>query len=320
MSTLLSWEEIYIDMDYAEDKVLVTHGGDESLRIEIPITKTRTGGRYIIIRNDMFGKANILPIDLFEHEVSNRLSIEQQSILYNSWGMGLNIMISRTANVLGVEKSVAKEIITLGERHGLLYQANNNTWKIKDAKITKERWIDKAKQLANPTIEKAPLTIKEVTKQFDDMTKSQMGAPIKLSEVTRLVGTKSGTKVVPQKEFTKNKHSQQDSSVIEVPEPSEEMLRMHLKDMEHKISTSSYGKEELPGTVIDKKNKIKEKLREIDAKKAGKQYIKDANMPGVSIVEGLNVGTKGSIQVQPLSKAKLILKKKPLESRPVRKS
>ena len=168
MSTEYNWETIQIDLMYKDDKVLVIHGNDPSLAIELSINKTRTGGKNVIIPINIFSKEHILPIDMFEREISNRLTLEQEVILYNSWGKALSIVTSSTAILLGIEKSLAKEIIALGGRHDILYQGNNNTWKIKDANIIKERWRDKAKQLSSPTVEKKPVSISEAIKEMHD--------------------------------------------------------------------------------------------------------------------------------------------------------
>ena len=147
MNNTTNWEKIIIFLDHKPDKVQVVHMDNPSLSVEIPIEISATGNKTITINNNIFG-VEIEPIDIFEKEdVPTRLDNRQEALLYRCWGEGSSIMISRTADAIGIEKSIAKELIILAQRHGILCVSYNNTWKIKDSVTIKSRWIDKAIQL-----------------------------------------------------------------------------------------------------------------------------------------------------------------------------
>lgn len=114
-------------------------------------------------------------IDQYEYEIAEVLSEEQQTVLYRSWGSALSIMISRTANVVGIDKRLAKEIITQGERHGILYQGNNNTWKIKDS-VTKTRWADKVKGIEKESKPEKDMTTEGILSRYAAKAK-ELGLP-----------------------------------------------------------------------------------------------------------------------------------------------
>lgn len=100
------------------------------------------------INNEMLKIKEKETYDLFEDDLLSILSVEQEIKLYKCWGMALSVMISRTADSIGVDKRLAKQIIVLAEQYGLLYQGNNYSWKITN-KDMKGRWLDKAKDKEN---------------------------------------------------------------------------------------------------------------------------------------------------------------------------
>jgi hypothetical protein len=307
---------MHISLDIEKMKALVMNENNVEMKVQLNIQKTR-GGLVLEIPENIFGVLNILPIELFEQYISDKLTLEQEVTLYNNWGRGFNIIISTTAYALGIEKSMVRSIIAEGMKYNILCQGTNNTYKIVDPKIIKDRWVDKAKQLSKPMVEKQPMTIKEVTKQFDEMSKTfeeEVVEPIKRSEIQRL----RGNKVVSQKEFIKDKHPQQDSSVLE--DLTEDGLRAQLKQLEIKKDTyTGWDKNYSVHDVVNEINAVKRKLQIFDNARAAEAYKEEMSTPGFSIVSGLQRGEKSVGQPIPLSKAKLLIKKKPLPGKPLGK-
>ena len=100
------------------------------------------------LTDEIFKTKDMKSIDKYEYEVAEMLpSEEDQAVFYRMCGTALNIMISRTAGLIGIDKRLAKEIIMQGERRGIFYQANNNTWKLRDGEV-RSRWVDKADELS----------------------------------------------------------------------------------------------------------------------------------------------------------------------------
>lgn len=118
--------------------------------------------------------------DLFEDELIELLKPEQEIQLYKCWGMALSIMLGRTADIVGIDKRLAKQIIMLAEQYGLLYQGNNYSWKIVN-KDMKGRWLDKAKEkeryLKDPnTVSRVPQTPQESLDKLAKMSTPEQKA------------------------------------------------------------------------------------------------------------------------------------------------
>jgi len=115
----------------------------------------------------------------FEEDVELLLTVEQEIRLYRYLGTALSIMMGRTADVVKIDKKLAKTIILLAQEYGFLYEGNNYSWKIN--KDTKSRWIERAKEkeyyLQDPnTISRVPSTPQESLDRLERMSTPEQKA------------------------------------------------------------------------------------------------------------------------------------------------
>lgn len=128
-------------------------------------------GGNVVITDEMLKVREKQPVDKFEEELVELLNTEQEIKLYRYWGNRLNrtVMVSRTANMVNIDKPLAKMIIGLAESYGLLVSGWNSTWRV-PLDIIKERWVDKAKEkesyLKDPS-ENIELTPQEAVDALD---------------------------------------------------------------------------------------------------------------------------------------------------------
>lgn len=140
MNHVAGWQRVVVAIDSENPNVaIVSHEDNAELRVEVPIHKTKSG-MLLYIDIDMFGVKNILPIDLFEQEVAARLTEEQEILLFQVLGASVDITITNTANVVGVDKSMIRELLALGQRHGIIRTSHNSSWRVINS-VTKARWL-----------------------------------------------------------------------------------------------------------------------------------------------------------------------------------
>jgi hypothetical protein len=288
MNSLTDWESIDVDLDYKPDKVLVSHGENAELRVEIDIVKTRQGGRYINIRKDVFGVKNILLVEVFEKEVASLLSFEEEVAIWANWGVALNIMISRSANAIGIDKRLMKDIITLGERHGLLIAAHNNTWKVTD-KIIKSRWLDKSKSMI-----KVPKKEETTQETLDRLFKRDK---INKEEEEEGMGHESGSDVESETE--------KDIPIIVIEPPKAlmniELLKKQLDTLKKKYHDPDFVEDETEtkNTLLAKINAIKVTISNAEIQQASKY----TNVKGVKLTEsGSIINITQAIKHVPIQK------------------
>lgn len=280
-------KSITAQVDWKKKIVILIRGGDEENDV-IPIDEA---GNMELTEAIFQSKKPETAIVQFEHEIESMLSYEQQLALYANWGSALSIMTTNTANVLGIEKFQAKAIIQMAERYGLLYAGHNCTWKVKDGKIVRARWSDKARSMQKLDNAKPQETPAEVVARF-----AAMGEALDKKNAIELEKSGVSTKVLPKKKQVVEKevveevheHVEEDSIEI-VPENPEEQpnkkqpnaelaLRLKLKALEHKAKTFTEWSETVtPWTVNSEIQAVKAQLRTLEANKASKQYKQEVN-------------------------------------------
>jgi hypothetical protein len=341
MSNLIDWESIVIDINYKPDIVLVTHGENASLHVELPISAiTKGGARYITIQRSIFNEKKIEHIDMYEEEISTRLNLEQQTILYRTWSKDLNIKIGTTASVLGIEKKDAKEIIILGYRYGIFYVTNNNTWKIQDPEIIRSRWIDKAKQISQgPKIEKESITetIKRSLKEgVGSKAGSQIGGGMHSSSSGSNDGSSGGVSGVIKRKVKQPTEEQEQAPIEIIPrEPIKrvvvnvEALREQLTKLQKQYDDPDFveGVIEDRGTLRDKIKRLRVQITNAEIEET-KNYFKGTKMtPSGSIMniteeyskkgKGMHVEVIESNRVSRQIEKQIIPKKKPAPTKGV---
>jgi hypothetical protein len=275
MNNITDWEKIIVFLDHKPDKVQVVHMDNPSLSVEIPIEVSATGTRTITINNDIFG-VEIAPIDVFEDEdVPTRLNSKQEELLYRCWGEGASIMISRTADAVGIEKRIAKELIVLAQRHGILCLSYNNTWKIKNPGIIRSRWIDKATRL-----QKGP--------KREEPTNEEL---IKKSEERHDARFKKKGEEGHDSDSDSEDEEQIEETVQVIPEEplrnvAIEMLQHRIKELNKLINDSDLIENETNNkhTMISERNKLQVDLRNAEIAQSQRQYT-----------QGTKVNASGSV-------------------------
>ena len=158
-------KSIQINVDWKHKTVVLVQPKNMQLKID------EEGN--IIIDDEMLRVKEKQIEQLFEEEIELVLTVEQEIKLYRSWGMALSVMIGRTADIVGIDKKLAKSIIILAQQHGFLYEGNNYTWKI--IKEIRSRWLSRAKEkesyLKDPnTINRIPQTPQESIDRLEKMS------------------------------------------------------------------------------------------------------------------------------------------------------
>lgn len=279
-------KSITAQVDWKKKIVILIRGGDEENDI-IPIDEA---GNIELTEAIFQSKKPETAIVQFEHEIESMLSYEQQLALYANWGSALSIMTTNTANVLGIEKFQAKAIIQMAERYGLLYAGHNCTWKVKDGKIVRARWSDKARSMQKLDNAKPQETPAEIVARF-----AAMGEALDKKNSLEVEGGRVSTKVLPKKKQVVEKTidegvmPENDSSIEILPEnpekqpdkkqPNAELaLRLKLKALEHKAKTFTEWSETVtPWTVNSEIQAVKAQLRTLETNKASKQYKQEVN-------------------------------------------
>jgi hypothetical protein len=175
-------------------------------------------GIYIIDEGMLKAKAKE-PIDMFEEDLLEILTVEQEIKLYKYWGNRLNrtVMIGRTANNIGIDKPLTKKIIGMAESYGLLVSGWNSTWRV-PLDIVKERWIDKAKEkegyLKDPDeVSRASMSPNEVLAHLQTMGTEEQKAVARGEGV----GSRGNKRVLRE-----NRGGSSETTVEVVPEQTEE--------------------------------------------------------------------------------------------------
>lgn len=111
-------------------------------------------------------------IDVYEDIIAEILKYDEDriTILYNSWGSDSSIIIGSTANVVGIDNKLAKQLIMQGVRHGILYQSSSYVWKIKDDTI-QSRWLGKVKDVQKESKPEKDMTLKGSMDRYAEKAK-----------------------------------------------------------------------------------------------------------------------------------------------------
>lgn len=316
-------------------KVLTILRGDYG-NIELKIDNSWN----VEITDDIFKVEGMSPINIYEREIAELLSSEEELILYNRWGTSLSIMIGTTASLVGISKSLAKDIIIRGDRYGILYQANNYVWKIKDPEIVKSRWLDKAKQLTQgPKIEKESIT-ETIKRSLKEGVGSKAGGQIESGMHSSSSGSNDGSSggvggVVKRK--VKQPTEEQEQAPIEIipGEPIKrvvvnvEALREQLTKLQEQYDDPDFveGVTEDRGTLRDKIKRLRVQITNAEIEET-KNYFKGTKMtPSGSIMniteeynkkgKGMHVEVIESNRMPRQIEKQIIPKKKPAQSKGV---
>jgi hypothetical protein len=127
---------IMINIDWKKKIVMLVQPKEMQLEVD------EAGS--VVINKEMLKAPIRTPEKMFEEELVNLLTVEQEIKLYKCWGMALSITIGHTSDRVGIDKRLAKQIIMLAEEYNLLYKGNNYSWKLTNKDI-KGRWLDIAK-------------------------------------------------------------------------------------------------------------------------------------------------------------------------------
>jgi hypothetical protein len=272
-------KSVTAQVDWKKKIVIIIKSDENTI---IPIDEAGN----IELTDEIFALKKSGAIDIFEHELEEILSYEQLIALYDNWGNALAIMVGNTANVLGISKHEAKEIIQSAEKHGIICAGHNCTWRIKETKIIKARWSDKARNMQKLENTKKKETPQEIVARFEALAetleKKNQGTsllkkkPQKVAEelieetVEESVEIEEVVEIIPEEPIVKGKQD------------AEGELRAKLKALEHKAKTfTDWNETVTPWTVNNEINAIKHQLRTLEAHKQGKQYMKEVNSMSV---------------------------------------
>lgn len=237
---------------------------------------------YITITEEMLKVKERLPVVQFERRIVDMIDYDQITRLLQYWSASLTIIIARTANVLKVDKSLAKRIIGIAEEYGLLVSGWNSTYRIVDS-VVKERWKEAAIQRVK--VDKPQETTHDIIarlgmggesgeehvdgKEIDDTVKLSKDTSNAKSNIARVVDKVKGKsssikKLVP------------DDAPLE--EQSEEQLQKRLSYLQERLATHTEWTElETPWMVNDEIHRIKAQLRHFDNTRVGQTYINETN-------------------------------------------
>ena len=280
------------------------------------------------ITEEMFKAMNTKAIDRYESEIAELLESEDQiAILYSSWGSASSIIIGNTASVVDIDKRLAKQIIILGERYGILYQASSYVWKIKDDAI-QSRWLNKAKGITEGPKKEEP-TNEELIKR----TQERHAAFFKEKEREKKKGHDSDSDS-DSNSNNDNSNESESKSEVKVKEESpvevipEEPLKNTAKDMlQHKIKklNEAINDPNLIENEIDNKhimiserNKLQVELRNIEIQ----QFSKHSGLQGVPITASgsmTNITSQRQRKLEPDVTKRNVTKGKPSPRKPVPK-
>lgn len=136
--------------------VTVDLNGNTSIEAEgVPIQISKNG-QFLIDRD--LNRDKINPIIDCDMELDKYINYEQKVLLYKSWESSKDIIIRTIADLLSVDKTLARALVIIGQRFEILVQGRNNAWNVKsrDMKIllaekVKQLTADPAKESKNST-------------------------------------------------------------------------------------------------------------------------------------------------------------------------
>ena len=242
------------------------------------------------LTEEIFKAKDMTAIDQYEYEIAEVLSEEQRTTLYRSWGKALSIMISRTANVVGISKGLAKEIIIQGERYGILYQGNNNTWKISDPTLIRSRWVDKAKDTQKELKPEKDMTVKGILNRYAEKAKE---LNIKGFERKEGHDSGSGSSSGSNSEDTILK----EETVEVIPEiPLEKVSKVDIQAMKQDLKDLEELKEQMKSGIVAETIKCNEHMLN-DKIKTLKVQIANAEITQLQgqYTQGVKITASGSI-------------------------
>lgn len=243
------------------------------------------------LTEDMVIEERMTPLHAFERDLNNYLSYEQQMLLFEAWGMALSIVTSTTAYLLKIDKSIAKEIIMMGMQYGVLYQGNNNTWKIKEGKIVKDRWLKIAQSMKKDLVGGPEETISDIitkvramgaghgindTNDNNEEEYIEEEKPTHSKEFTD--AKKNVEKIVKKAGKSTSIAGNNNNDNIPLEEQSEEQLRKRISYLQERLSNNKIWTElETPWMLNDEIHRIKAQLRYFDNKRSSQTYMNEAN-------------------------------------------
>lgn len=279
------------------------------------------------ITEEIFKIVDTKAIDVYEGIIAELLGYDEDriAVLYASWGSDSSIIIGSTASVLDIDNRLAKQLIVLGVRHGILYQSSSYVWKIKD-EVIQSRWLSKAKGIQEGP-KREPETQQEefarLRKQGFGITKGKDEGEEGMIVEGNMI--EDHVEVIPEKPLPKIDIEAMEQELKDFKEMYEQLDSGALAE------TEKYNK----NILIDKIKPLENKIKNAKIQQSTKQYSGGVpTKPGGSATnitqvrqQAKEVGKKQAIHEvlktqpkQPLVPVKKVLPSvKPAQDKPVRK-